>query len=188
MIDDIGSKTFNEQWAKKASEKAQELAKDVSGNELKREWKGKKDKGIGFLSLAGRGGDSLRLYGREINYAYARDVAPENTKFIKIGDEKTRPAFDGAQWFHPHRYKPDIKNIDASIAEMPKKEARFFACKTSHDGQNRYDRPFVWYQNKGLDDVHPLFIKEQLTDMVVNDPRLNAEIYTAFVETVYDKN
>lgn len=183
-------KKFYSLWSINASKLIQQYAKDNSLQWYNTKWR-KKSKEIPFYirtkapkSFIG----NIWMMSGSVNYAYAKDASkyPYKYKPFPKGAHRT-PINAGGKWFTPKKYKPDIKNINLSGANIEGSNSRIFASKTSHNKWHVYKRALVWYQDKTYNIVGPVTLETQLADEIIEDATTYRLITEAFEQTVEDK-
>lgn len=181
-------KKFYKLWSSTLSSKIKKYAQENSLSWYNVKWKNK-SKEIPFYirpqTRSAFGG--VWFASSPVNYAFGKGVQKFSDKYKKFPKRtKIKPVHSNGRWFTPKRFKPDVKGLDSSISELKWYE-RVFASKTSHGKTHKYKRPLLWGQEKGLKTVTPIFLKDQLSDYLINDPEIEKLILESFEETVKNK-
>lgn len=181
-------KKFYKLWSTSLSSKIKKYAQDHSLSWYNTKWKNK-SKELPFYikpkSMMTKG--EVWFASSPVNYAYGKGIQKLPDKYKKFPRSiKPKPYRAGGKWFTPVRFKSDIKDIDTSITNVSGFD-RFFTSRTSHHKTRKYKRPMLWGQDLATGGILPILLKEQMSDDVINDPKIDALIMESFNETVEAK-
>ena len=182
-------KKFYAQWSINASKLIKKYAEEKSIAWYNTKWR-KSSKEIPFyirMKAPKTFKGSVWFASSPVNYAYGKSVPKlKATQKIIPRSVVKHPVNANGKWFTPKKYKPDITSINQSLLDEDlRNKPRYWASKTSHKGTHKYKRPLLWAYNNGK--VSPVFLKDQLGDLLYNDPNVHKFIDEAFTLTVNDK-
>lgn len=181
-------KKFYKLWSSTLSSKIKKYAQEHSLSWYNTKWRAK-SKEIPFYikpnTRSATGG--IWIASSPVNYVFGKGIQKFSDKYKKFPKRlRVKPVHANGRWFTPKRFKPDVHGLDTSLAETRGLD-RFFVSKTSHNKSHKYKRAMLWGQEKSTKAIFPVFLKEQLSDYIINDPELNKLIEEAFNETIENK-
>ena len=181
-------KKFYKLWSISLSSKIKKYAQEHSLTWFNIKWKTKSKEIPFYIKPSSRNaGGEVWFASSPVNYAFGKGVGKLSDKYKKFPKRlKVKPVHANGRWFTPKRFKPDVHGIDTSLAETRGLD-RFFVSRTSHNKSHKYKKPMLWGQEKSTKAVFPVFLKEQLSDYIINDPAINKLIEEAFNETIENK-
>lgn len=181
-------KKFYKLWSTSLSSKIKKYAQDHSLSWYNTRWKNK-SKELPFYikpkSMMTKG--EVWFASSPVNYAYGKGIPKLSDRYKKFPKSiKPKPYRAGGKWFTPVRFKSDIKDIDTSMTNVSGFD-RFFTSRTSHHKTRKYKRPMLWGQDISTGHILPILLKEQMSDYIINDPKIDALIMESFNEVVQSK-
>lgn len=182
-------KRFYSQWSVNASKKIKKYAQEHSLDWFNTKWRAKsKDIPFYIRTTAPKGfTGNVWFASSPVNYTFGKGVQKLSDKYKPFPKRlKVKPVHANGRWFTPKKYKPDIKEIDSSLAEAQGFD-RLFVSRTSHNKSHKYKRPMLWGQEQSTGEVLPVLLKEQMGDFLIQDPELGRMIMEAFEETIEAK-
>ena len=181
-------KKFYKLWSISLSSKIKKYAQDHSLSWYNTKWRNKSKEIPFYIKPNSRNaGGEVWFASSPVNYAFGKGIQKLPDKYKKFPKSiKPKPYRSGGKWYTPVKFKSDIKNIDTSITNVSGFD-RFFTSRTSHHKTRKYKRPMLWGQELSTGQILPILLKEQMSDYVINDPKLNDLVMDSFNEVVESK-
>ena len=180
-------KKFYSKWSVNASKLIKKYAQEHSLNWFNTKWKNKSKEIPFYIRLKAPKSfiGNIWFASKPTNYAFGKGISKYKVVQRPFPqDFKVKPVNAYGRWFTPKTYKPDIPDINKTIASNDEGSCRYFVSQTSHSKSHKYKKPLLWFQDRSTKKVGPVTLKEQLADKISNDNETYNLIMDAFNMTV----
>lgn len=179
-------KRFYKQWSMNASKLLSKYTSEHSSSWFNTKWR-KNSRDIKFY-IRNRPKSNMGnvwFTSQPTNYAYHKSVKRfKLTSKIIPKSTKIKHIYAYNKWFTPHKYRPDINNINKSLISDIYNNGRFFVSNTSKNKSRKYKRPLLWFASNKDNTVRQVNLKEQLSDIIADNQETYNLLYDAFNMTL----